>query len=83
MQIRFVATVLLSLPLFASIAIAAEDKKPNFAIIFVDDMGYGNIEPFGSSLGRPRRKTISSLTLVTAGDALEDRPACPLTMCEI
>ena len=27
-------------------------KKPNFVVIFIDDMGYGDIAPFGSSLNR-------------------------------
>jgi len=27
-------------------------KKPNFVIIFIDDMGYGDIEPFGSQKNR-------------------------------
>lgn len=31
---------------------AAGDAKPNFVIILIDDMGYGDIEPFGSKLNR-------------------------------
>jgi len=31
---------------------AAEDKKPNLVLIFIDDMGYGDIGPFGSKLNR-------------------------------
>jgi len=27
-------------------------RKPNFVVIFIDDMGYGDIEPFGSKLNR-------------------------------
>lgn len=31
------------------VAEALEQKtKPNFVVIFIDDMGYGDIEPFGS-----------------------------------
>ncbi|HAE12080.1 MAG TPA: arylsulfatase, partial [Opitutae bacterium] len=26
----------------------AEARKPNFIVIFIDDMGYGDIGPFGS-----------------------------------
>ena len=26
----------------------AQKTKPNFVVIFIDDMGYGDIEPFGS-----------------------------------
>ena len=35
-------------------AMAADElsKKPNFVVIFVDDMGYGDIEPYGSKLNR-------------------------------
>ncbi len=28
----------------------AKTRKPNFVVIFIDDMGYGDIEPFGSKL---------------------------------
>jgi len=27
-------------------------KQPNFVVIFIDDMGYGDIEPFGSKVNR-------------------------------
>ncbi|MBL7133042.1 MAG: sulfatase [Phycisphaerae bacterium] len=27
-------------------------RKPNFVVIFIDDMGYGDIEPFGSKVNR-------------------------------
>ena len=29
---------------------APKARKPNFVVIFIDDMGYGDIEPFGSKL---------------------------------
>jgi arylsulfatase A-like enzyme len=31
---------------------AAEPPKPNFVVILIDDMGYGDIGPFGSKLNR-------------------------------
>ena len=31
---------------------AAEPAKPNFVVILIDDMGYGDIGPFGSKLNR-------------------------------
>jgi len=31
---------------------ASATTKPNFVIIFIDDMGYGDIEPFGSTINR-------------------------------
>ncbi len=31
---------------------AAESPKPNFVIILIDDMGYGDVGPFGSKLNR-------------------------------
>ena len=34
----------------AAAASGAKTRKPNFVVIFVDDMGYGDIEPFGSKL---------------------------------
>ena len=38
--------------LFAAFAIASASPamaKPNFIVIFIDDMGYGDIGPFGST----------------------------------
>jgi arylsulfatase A len=34
---------------------AAESPKPNFVVILIDDMGYGDIAPFGSKLNRTPR----------------------------
>ncbi|MDP6547276.1 MAG: arylsulfatase, partial [Phycisphaerae bacterium] len=27
-------------------------RQPNFVVIFIDDMGYGQIEPFGSKVDK-------------------------------
>ena len=32
--------------------LAEDNKKPNFIIVFCDNLGYGDIEPFGSTLHR-------------------------------
>jgi arylsulfatase A-like enzyme len=40
-----------SLLLSSCSALIAADK-PNFVVIFIDDMGYGDIEPFGSTINR-------------------------------
>ncbi len=42
--------ILLALFLFSATAFAAD--KPNFVLIFIDDMGYGDIGPFGSKVNR-------------------------------
>jgi len=31
---------------------AGSQGKPNFVVIFIDDMGYGDVEPFGSKVNR-------------------------------
>ena len=36
----------------ATALLAETKKRTNFVVIFVDDMGYGDIEPFGSELNR-------------------------------
>lgn len=38
--------------LLAATAFAADTPKPNFVIINIDDLGYGDIGPFGSTLNR-------------------------------
>jgi arylsulfatase A len=44
-----ISTLLITLFLLAFSASAA---KPNFVLIFIDDMGYGDIGPYGSTLNR-------------------------------
>ncbi len=44
--------VVLSSRAHLSSATAAEDRPPNVIIIFCDNLGYGDIEPFGSTLHR-------------------------------
>src|SRR4051812_20439914 len=44
-------TLSLFLALAVSVACAAE-PKPNFIVIFADDLGYGDIGPFGSTKNR-------------------------------
>ena len=42
-------TLLLAYFAVATFAHAA-DQSPNFVVIFIDDMGYGDIGPFGSKI---------------------------------
>ncbi len=49
--IQFLILCAISFSCFCGSA-SAEDDSPNFVIIFIDDMGYGDIEPFGSKLNR-------------------------------
>ncbi|MEC5126807.1 sulfatase [Verrucomicrobiales bacterium BCK34] len=46
---KFTASVL---ALTALLLPALAEEKPNFVIIFIDDMGYGDIEPFGSTVNK-------------------------------
>ncbi|MCP5113559.1 MAG: sulfatase-like hydrolase/transferase, partial [bacterium] len=41
-----ISALILSLVLAA--CTTAPEAPPNFIVIFIDDMGYGDIEPFGS-----------------------------------
>ena len=45
-------TALLLAPLAALHAADTKPAKPNFVVILIDDMGYGDIGPFGSKLNR-------------------------------
>ena len=51
---NFLKTVGAGLALAAvpTLTLAAEQRNPNFVVILVDDMGYGDVEPFGSKLNR-------------------------------
>ena len=46
---------LVLLPVATLAATAAEDRPPNFIVIFVDDMGYGDLGCFGSKVHRTPR----------------------------
>ena len=50
-RIRFILLSTL-LAVFATQVSAAEQRPPNFIIVFCDNLGYGDIEPFGSTLHR-------------------------------
>ncbi len=47
-SIRTISTCALSMTICAT-ATAEEAKQPNVIVILIDDMGYGDIEPFGST----------------------------------
>jgi arylsulfatase A-like enzyme len=53
---RTVALTLLALMLFSVVSQAADTAaglcRPNFVVILIDDMGYGDIGPFGSKVNR-------------------------------
>ena len=46
--LRFIAAICFASP----IGLLAADIKPNIVLIFIDDMGYGDIGPFGSTKNR-------------------------------
>ena len=43
---------LLLVATFSAAAAAAAPSKPNFVVILIDDMGYGDIGPYGSQVNR-------------------------------
>lgn len=52
---KLLANLILNSIIFFSIPLivqAAERRKPNFIVVFCDNLGYGDIEPFGSTLHR-------------------------------
>lgn len=53
---------------------AASARKPNFVLIVADDLGYGDIQPFGSKLNR----TPNLESLCKSGVKLTDFYAAPL-----
>ena len=42
----------LMLSLLLALAVQAIAQPPNFVVIFIDDLGYGDIGPFGSTINR-------------------------------
>jgi len=53
-SLLFFAVVLSPIAIRAADSIA-ESQRPNFVVILIDDMGYGDIGPFGSKLNRTPR----------------------------
>jgi len=49
---KLFTTLFASIVLLSGHSSAADRSKPNFVVIFMDDMGYGDIGPFGSKLHR-------------------------------
>jgi arylsulfatase A len=45
----------LACPIVSRAEVIAPSGRPNFVVIFIDDMGYGDIGPFGSTLNRTPR----------------------------
>jgi len=51
MRLRFLTPfAVLTVVVFATGAAPAAERGPNFVVIFIDDMGYGDIGPFGSTI---------------------------------
>lgn len=48
----FLLLILLTAAWAATASKAAESKPPNFIVVYCDNLGYGDIEPFGSKLHR-------------------------------
>ena len=60
--------------LFAAATLQAQEKKPNIVFILIDDLGYGDIGPFGSKLNR----TPNLDRLAKEGMKLTSFYACPV-----
>jgi len=52
MKLPVLLGTVLSMALYCSARAAETPEKPNFVVIFIDDMGYGDIGPFGSNRNR-------------------------------
>ena len=46
--LRNIFALTLVLPLLSTVQTLAEERLPNFVVIFIDDMGYADIGPFGA-----------------------------------
>src|SRR5262249_60303123 len=49
-------------------AMQARRAKPNFIVVLCDDLGYGDIEPYGGSIPTPAIDRIAREGLVDAND---------------
>ena len=51
--IQFIAVTMATLATgFPAIGLAQEKRKPNYIVILCDNLGYGDVEPFGSKIHR-------------------------------
>ena len=76
--------VAMALPLLASYAPAhaAEEPKPNVVIIFIDDLGYADIGPFGAT----KQKTPNLDRMAAEGMKLTSfyaAPVCSVSRAQI
>ena len=60
-----------------SIGVSANTKQPNVVIIFTDDMGYGDIGPFGSDHPTPHLNRMAEEGMKLT-DFYVSSTACPL-----
>jgi len=65
---NLVISLLLSLP----VLLMAASERPNFVIIFIDDMGYGDIGPFGAM----KQRTPQLDRMAEEGMRLPERLTC-------
>jgi arylsulfatase A-like enzyme len=53
------------------------DEKPNVIIFFIDDLGYGDISPFGSDIPTPNLDRLANEGMVCKDAYVTNPPCCP------
>ncbi len=74
MKYLFVLSLLLNAFSISSSAVAVESSKPNIVVIFIDDLGYADIGPFGAT----RQKTPNLDKMAAEGMKLTSFYAAPV-----
>ena len=63
-KIRSLILAIVSIAIIQSSCSAQPRRPPNFIVIFTDDLGYGDIQPYGGSIPTPNLNRMAQQGLI-------------------